>query len=698
MMSQSNGHKPLDTVLTRLTERSGEVRQKPDGGYMAWCPAHDDQKKRSLSVAEGDNGGVVLHCFAGCTSSGPERVCEALGMTVGNLFPEKAVSISSKKAEEYVYRYADGTPAYKIRRTKNKDFYPYVYDPETERYARESSFPGSVERIPYRLEKWAEKADWIVWVEGEKDVDRLWSLGCPATTSAGGVNGTMPNLEWLNDLAVVIVPDNDKPGREYGRRVARGLAGIARSVKWLDLPDLPDKGDVSDYLDDGGTLGSFLKLARDAPPYEEQSNGHAPKTSPKKKPSKKDEPGHDELRDRWLARYPGMAWSRGDWHRYGKGYWSVVAPEVVEGQVIEILEEAREEGTRVTGHLVGSVLRLARAATFLDPALWDANADVLVLGNGTLEISERRLRGHRPEDFATSALPYDYDADADAEVFKAVIDQSVPDAHELLQEFAGYSLTTDTSLEAALWLKGPRGCGKSTVIEGFAAMLGARHGILGLAEIEASPFALAKIPGKTLLSSTEQPASYLKSTHVIDALISGEPIMVDRKYREAEQIKPVAKVIWAMNDVPRIANTTAGIFRRVHIVPFPALQKAPNPAVKEHVKDEGAGILNWALEGLQRLIERGSLVFPDSVNAATVEFEHSNDLPAQFVEEKCVTGDSFEIAARYLYNAYAEWAREGGHSPVSVNRVSEDWKRLGFVPKKTGGNRFWVGVQLRSNT
>jgi putative DNA primase/helicase len=408
--------------------------------------------------------------------------------------------------------------------------------------------------------------------------------------------------------------------------------------------------------------------------------------------------GHDELRDRWLERYPHMAYSGGDWYAYGDGFWRQVDVIAVERQVMDVLEGSREEGVKVTGHLLGSVMRLARAATFVPPEMWDASPDALVLANGTLEVSTQTLRGHKPEDYAKARLPYEYDPEATADVFLAVLKKAIPWGVEFLQEFAGYCLTPDTSLETALWFKGPRGCGKSTIIEGLMAMLGPRHGILGLAEIESSPFALQKIPGRTLLTSTEQPASYLKSTHVIDALVSGETLIVNRKYRDAEEVKPVAKVIWAMNDLPRIANTTSGIFRRVKVLEFPKLRGQAEPEVKEYVKQEGAGILNWALDGLERLQERGHFKVPVEVQGATEEFERSNDLPMMFVEEECITGAGHEVASRLLYSRYREWCVDNGHKPQSSTRLADDWRRLGFERRRVKGRSFWSGVALRTGS
>lgn len=404
---------------------------------------------------------------------------------------------------------------------------------------------------------------------------------------------------------------------------------------------------------------------------------------------------HDELQERWSGMYPGMAWSGGDWYKYDQGYWTRIPSDVVEQQIYDVLKGCHDDGVKPTGNLLGSVLRLARAATVTDPDVWDSNPDVLVLKNGTLDIPTRTLREHRPEDYATTALPYDYEPDAVAWTFEEVICNAIPRAVGLLQEFAGYALTIDTDHELALWFKGPRGSGKSTIIEGITAMLGEKHGVLGLAEISNSAFALDRIPGKTLLVSTEQPSSYLKSTHIVDALISGERLRIERKYKGAQEIRPVAKVLWAMNDLPRISNTTAGLFRRVKIVNFPPLASAPDPEVKKRIRKEGPGILNWALDGLARLRARGEFQFPAAVLEATAAWEASNDVEAAFIDQECIVGSDEKISPKFLREKYVDWCKLYGYGAKSQARFNEELVRLGFEQKRTNKERHWIGLGPR---
>lgn len=293
-------------------------------------------------------------------------------------------------------------------------------------------------------------------------------------------------------------------------------------------------------------------------------------------------------------------------------------------------------------------------------------------------------------------MPFAYDPDAEAPTWSNFIASTIPDAEDFLQEFAGYSLTVDTQAEIAVWLYGPPGCGKSTFIEGVKAMLGPRAGLLGLADIQRSRFALSKLPGKTLVTATEQPSDYLASTDVLNAIISGEEVQVEEKFKPSYTVIPRAKLLWAMNELPRVGDADSGLFRRVKVVRFPRLRGKPDPRVKEQIKEEGAGILNWALEGLRRLHERGSFEIPGAVQEATEDFKRTNDVPAAFVADACITGDpaKLEEQAKKLYEAYRHWCRESGHRPVSMTKVAREWERLGFERKSRGGRTFWRGIKV----
>jgi len=423
-------------------------------------------------------------------------------------------------------------------------------------------------------------------------------------------------------------------------------------------------------------------------------NGHKKINSPKSS-DKPATPTHDELRDRFLATHEDFAFGLGEWQRYAHGVWSRAPEARVKGLVSEVVDAAKPQGIKPTASVVNSVTELTKYKAFVDDEVWDADPDILVCGNGTLHIPTGELRSHERAHHATTSVPYDFDPYAKAPAWKFLLAGTVPDAADFLQEFSGYALTTDTRHEIALWLFGPPGSGRSTLLTGLEAMLGPRAGILGLADLERSQFALANVAGRTLMTATEQPSSYLASTNVLNALISGETIQVERKFRDPYEITPRAKLAWAMNELPRVGDANSGIFRRVKVVSFPSMPpEERNPEIKERIKDEGPGILVWALEGLARLRDRGRFDVPDAVEDATARFKENNDVPALFVADRCVIEKDAREKAGELYKEYKFWCEENGHRPQSSTRLSDDWQRLGFERKRIKGSTYYRGVRL----
>lgn len=425
----------------------------------------------------------------------------------------------------------------------------------------------------------------------------------------------------------------------------------------------------------------------------------------------------DAWRDLWGADWLFVAGFE-QWHAWAGTHWQARSSYAVKAEIQNLLDalnrKARElvknaladEQAKAWGAWVSATKRTRARVDGVEGlarnALWGAadrldSASLLNLANGSLDLQSGALRPHERGDYLTYCLPYSYDPAAQAPNWERFLSRLDPELVAFLQEFAGYALTPDTQYEVAVWLYGPPGGGKSTFLAGLRAMLGPKAVVLGLADIERNRFALTDLPGKTLALSTEQPGDYIASTHVLDAIISGEPVRVERKFADGVTITPRAKVAWAMNDFPRVGNANDGIFRRVKVVEFPAIpENEREPGLKEALKHEGAAILNWALEGLKRLQVRGRFHFPQAVTDATLEFANQNDIPRQFVEERCLVDAACKTGANALYQAYKDWAQETGHKSLSTTRIAGEWKRLGFESFKANGRVFWRGVGLKN--
>ena len=109
-----------------------------------------------------------------------------------------------------------------------------------------------VARVPYRLPHMLagikEGRD-IILLEGEKDCDNAKDFGLVATTFDGGAGKWREEYsKWFQEAKVICLPDNDPPGRKGMHHIASEISKVAKSVRWLELPDIPEKGDLSDWL------------------------------------------------------------------------------------------------------------------------------------------------------------------------------------------------------------------------------------------------------------------------------------------------------------------------------------------------------------------------------------------------------------------------------------------------------------------
>ncbi|MEX0977795.1 MAG: hypothetical protein WDZ48_03025, partial [Pirellulales bacterium] len=189
----------MTTLLERFLEKLPDAKRSGTG-WSACCPAHDDHQP-SLSIAEGEDGRVLVKCHAGCSL---EAICEAIGLKPTDLFAVSTSTVLPAGRGKPEYRghpngqEGNGQPqivaTYDYRDERGDLLFQVVrYEPKDFKQRRPKPGGGwvwsvkGVRVVPYRLPELLAQPDEPVFVvEGEKDVDNLGRIGVLATCNAGG--------------------------------------------------------------------------------------------------------------------------------------------------------------------------------------------------------------------------------------------------------------------------------------------------------------------------------------------------------------------------------------------------------------------------------------------------------------------------------------------------------------------------------
>lgn len=727
----------ISDLLTRFQNptRSGS-------GWQVRCPVHDD-RTASLSVSNG-GGKILMHCHAGCST---EQIVGALGLRMADLFSEPKPVLPGGVPQSFkgspvtaCYEYKDekGNVSYRVLRTANKDF---VQQRLTD--AGEWEWKGPEKKLLYRLpDLLADDSEAPVFVvEGEKDADNLWRIGCLATCNSGGAGKFTQSNEALAGRTVVILPDNDEPGQRHAEDVARRLQGVAARTAIVDLSGLPGKGDVSDWIAAGGTKDELLRLADLAlnPPVEIEL------FQPSETLLRPDELSLMGLAARFHGRFyrtTRYVEARNIFYHYDGGVWSAsrCAAEAKVKQVINEVHEMAAELEREIETLrarqqagdnsvmaqlgkksafaealekflksikkpstMAGVLEFSRSDLVIGADDFDPGHSVFNCANGAIDLDAGIFRPHSPADLCSMQSPVEHDARAQCPRWERFLreifldDQSVV---EFIQRAIGYSLSGHTSEQVFLILHGDGSNGKSELLYVLDRLLG---DYLRAANVDTfmddRPAGghnedIARLRGCRLVTTTETEKSKRLAEGLVKRLTGGDVITASFKHERTFQFVPRFKVWLAANHKPQINGTDYGIWRRIMLVPFlakflkPGIDLGPgqfriDPSLRADLIRELPGILNWAIAGYRAWREQG-LNAPAVVKAASEEYRQESDKLGAFLGEEMEISPETCIPLGDVYSRYQRWAEKSGVRATSKQTLSADLRSRGIEVRKIG--------------
>jgi len=432
------------------------------------------------------------------------------------------------------------------------------------------------------------------------------------------------------------------------------------------------------------------------------------------------------------AKY-GIEWARevsgkflfadGDsWMEYRDHRWTPVSESTAHGQCQKWLEtRPKRPIVAPSSRFVTEIIRTARHRLGDDNRpmsrkKFDSNPGLLPLANGMLDVETRVLREHSPKHLNTYCLPYGYDPKATCprfdqflrEVLLTEEDEPCQEWIDQLYEWTGYCLIPSYRAETILVNVGEGGNGKSLYEKMVQEIVGADQCVaLDLKQLAGNhaEYELASVFGKLVAFINEpQPKHLSDCIESLKKISSGDQIKGRMPAERPFSYTPYARLMINCNEMPNTKDPTMAMKRRLLFLNWRRANKSNNDReLEDTLRTEVPGILNRALDGLDRLRERKwQFVETDASMALRGDHFQSEDSIAQFLESSCECDpkrtDIWSVPMA-LYDEYARWCKRAGYMPENVWRFGRHLTlRLKFPkarPKMVNGRMIDVRYGVR---
>jgi putative DNA primase/helicase len=388
----------------------------------------------------------------------------------------------------------------------------------------------------------------------------------------------------------------------------------------------------------------------------------------------------------------------GFFYIFNGAYWVVL----LDSEVKQLLKDAAIK--------MGYTEIESRDALFIDKLFQQAIQDgffterniikqsIINLKNGSLVLSEdgMTLKPFDYKDFLTHQLDFSHAPLAKNKLFLKYLNEVLPekDTQRTLQEVAGYLFVKGLKMEKIFFLYGTGANGKSVFFEVLSQVIGkdniSNYSLESLTDDRG--YHRAMIKDKILNYGTDIKLTRIDAG-VFKTLASGEPVEARLPYREPFIMDDYAKLVFNVNrlDSANIEHTH-GFYRRLLIIPFNQTISDDKQDKDLHKKilHDRAGILNWIIEGAERVIKSRNIFISAECEAFKLKFIKETDSVAMyesnFLEEEDKGMIYFKTVTE-AYIDYLEFCRDAGHKhPLGRNNFSVRMEAIGFSKlKKTNG-------------
>ena len=367
-------------------------------------------------------------------------------------------------------------------------------------------------------------------------------------------------------------------------------------------------------------------------------------------------------------------------------------------------------GELCTTHYITEILETIRDRTAIGREKFIVNVDLINLNNGVLDIRTGALNPHDPRNLFFTKIPIDFNPNADCPTIKEYLSEVLEeDQIRVVQEWLGYTLYREYFIKKALICVGEGDTGKTTLLNLICAFIGERNlSGVSLQRITYDKFAAANLYNKHLNQYDDLSFKDIQDNGAFKMATGGGFISGEKKFGDQFVFKNYAKLTFTCNKIPDVKDATDdAYFNRWIVLPFTRIieeeKKDRRLIHKMTTATELSGLLNFALEGLKRILENQNFSYDKQTHEIKTEMMRSASSIARFASDCLEEAGGEWISKEGMYQVYGDYAGGNKIPAVSMKAFGSRLPMYApyiaeFKPKDPKGKKqitAWRNVKLK---
>jgi P4 family phage/plasmid primase-like protien len=360
---------------------------------------------------------------------------------------------------------------------------------------------------------------------------------------------------------------------------------------------------------------------------------------------------------------------------YKDGVYVPVGESLIKDRVVALHPDRPE-------HFSNEVCFQIRSRTHKSPEEFNPDPYILVLNNGLLDVrTDGPLAPFTSEKVYTIRVPVTYDPSAECpRIMKFLSEVLRAEDIPVVQEIIGYCLFRTYRVQKAVMMTGAGANGKGVLLHMLAHFLGPDNiSAVSLQDLEGNRFKCAEMYMKLANIYADLSQRALGSLGIFKLATGEDWVEAERKFGQPFRFRNYAKMLFSANKVPEIKEDTDAVYRRWLVIDFPnsfyGEKRDVDLLSKLITPEEMSGLLNWALEGLRRLLDKGDFSKSPSTEEVRVQYQRMASPLKAFVDDCIIVNPDSWISKEDLFREFMEYCDHHKLPKPSKTVVGRDLPR-----------------------